>query len=1104
MTEISSDLYGSNTIEDIFPHLTQLSGHTKNETGNYGYASAMTNAGEYIFVGDPTEKTVNVFTSNATSVTYHSMFSNTSVTNFGQSIDTDLYGSNVVVGGTNHASVWSLNGSETAFTETAVVGKNTLVGFGIVGGTDDFGRCVAMAKENNAWFAVGDYSMNSNQGRINLFEGGAQKGWYGGHVGTMPTKTGFSIGISGDGQYVITGNPGVAANTNEPWGTDGSVSIHKYNSSSTSAGGWNFLPTIKEFTTSELGTSVSAGYSVAMSTVNHIVAIGCPFTNYLSHPKSGAIKVFQKSATSETTWNLIGDTINHSNGAGNFVRLSYNGRRLLASLEQAPFLTSSGSTSGRPRTFQIYDFNDRFWSVLEYIEGEFVDTTYGYPTSMSLEGTRLVLSGTNDTSNGLIQGMGKSKIMKIPPTVKTMGNTSIGGSISCKDIVIGGGVISDDSHSGMIVFSDTTGDEDKIAKILNRKYDGASAGNDGSELLVMKNGDNSTNKSDRIRIYGHQVVLQGGGSVTETDPNNEVFEDNYEFMCDPALTVSKTNVVNVGLDTGTVDFIVKYSGSDFKINGKTAELRLHKGVTYKFFQSDNSNENHRLKFVNGSSTTDGISQTLSGTPGSDGAYTQVTFTSDAPETGIKIFDSVNGSGTSYSSSNIDISIPSTRLNVTGDSYFADKIGIGTSSPSSPLHVIGDTFLDGGGSSDVSIHFNKGSGTVSKITSGPSGDDLRFYSDRWIKFIESDNNSNKFVIDGNNGKVGINHATPDSCLHISSSSGQLITLDSNTYTSQIHMNRGSGNWYMATDNNGDWDQNFHWLANVHQDGNPVKRIMWWENNTAYAGTSAIGTFTGQHMSSIVDVTPTNVSNCVGLIVSSNQNDYMTVNGGTPLKGAKNIHVNEAIPVVKISTKAQDKACFGVISSGEDPNESDREQRSGRIVGVFYKESGDNRVYVNSLGEGGVWVVNTNGNLEAGDYITTSNVSGYGMKQTSEFLANYTVAKITMDCNFNPGQVPVKQIKKVSATNTYYVRSTDNDTCMETFYNTLDDETKALYTQDVRTEMVNDLDSNGVFQWEDTSETELAYNIRYLDANGIETTQENAVHIAAFVGCTYHCG
>ena len=457
-----------------------------------------------------------------------------------------------------------------------------------------------------------------------------------------------------------------------------------------------------------------------------------------------------------------------------------------------------------------------------------------------------------------------------------------------------------------------------------------------------------------------------------------------------------------------------------------------------------------------------------------------------------------------------------------------KIGIGTSSPSAPLHVVASgnanpenngiyVYNSGTASTEdaiVSVRTgttggNGGNPYISFDVAGHAGwswgmDNAD--SQHRMKLGANWNSltSNTKLAIGHDGKVGINHSTPDSTLHISSSSGQTITLDSSTYTSMIHMNRGSGNWYMTTDNTTTWDQNFHWHANTSQSGNPVKEIMWWENNTASAGTAAIRTFTGQHMSSIVDVTPTNVSNCIGLIVSSNQNDYMTINGGTPLKGAKNIHVNEAIPVVKISTKAQDKACFGVISSGEDPNESGREQRSGRIVGVFHKESGDNRVYVNSLGEGGIWVVNTNGNLEAGDYITTSNVSGYGMKQTSEFLANYTVAKITMDCNFNPGQVPVKQIKKVSATNTYYVRSTDNDTCTETFYNTLDDETKALYTQDVRTEMVNDLDSNGVFQWEDTSETELAYTIRYLDANGIETTQENAVHIAAFVGCTYHCG
>ena len=55
-------------------------------------------------------------------------------------------------------------------------------------------------------------------------------------------------------------------------------------------------------------------------------------------------------------------------------------------------------------------------------------------------------------------------------------------------------------------------------------------------------------------------------------------------------------------------------------------------------------------------------------------------------------------------------------------------------------------------------------------------------------------------------------------------------------------------------------------------------------------------------------------------------------------------------------------------------------------------------VNSVGEGGIWVIKSNNNIENGDYITSSNYLGYGEKQDSEFLANYTVAKATMNCDF----------------------------------------------------------------------------------------------------------
>jgi hypothetical protein len=106
---------------------------------------------------------------------------------------------------------------------------------------------------------------------------------------------------------------------------------------------------------------------------------------------------------------------------------------------------------------------------------------------------------------------------------------------------------------------------------------------------------------------------------------------------------------------------------------------------------------------------------------------------------------------------------------------------------------------------------------------------------------------------------------------------------------------------------------------------------------------------------------------------------------------------------------DKKCFGVVSASEDPETRD-ESHYGNFVSVSEKELGDTRVYINSVGEGAMWVTNINGPLESGDYITTSNVAGYGQRQESEFLANYTVAKITMDCDFAPATQPIQIIKK----------------------------------------------------------------------------------------------
>ena len=39
---------------------------------------------------------------------------------------------------------------------------------------------------------------------------------------------------------------------------------------------------------------------------------------------------------------------------------------------------------------------------------------------------------------------------------------------------------------------------------------------------------------------------------------------------------------------------------------------------------------------------------------------------------------------------------------------------------------------------------------------------------------------------------------------------------------------------------------------------------------------------------------------------------------------------------------------------------------------------NKTIINSAGGGGIWICNSNGNIENGDYITSSDYLGYGEK------------------------------------------------------------------------------------------------------------------------------
>jgi hypothetical protein len=117
------------------------------------------------------------------------------------------------------------------------------------------------------------------------------------------------------------------------------------------------------------------------------------------------------------------------------------------------------------------------------------------------------------------------------------------------------------------------------------------------------------------------------------------------------------------------------------------------------------------------------------------------------------------------------------------------------------------------------------------------------------------------------------------------------------------------------------------------------------------------------------------------------------------GEEDITINDAMPNVELSSKANDKRVFGVVSNVEDTDSNERRFQLGLWGSAMEKPEGDDRVIINSVGEGAMWITNINGNIENGDYITSSEIPGYGMKQDDDLLHNYTVAKITMDCNFD---------------------------------------------------------------------------------------------------------
>lgn len=283
---------------------------------------------------------------------------------------------------------------------------------------------------------------------------------------------------------------------------------------------------------------------------------------------------------------------------------------------------------------------------------------------------------------------------------------------------------------------------------------------------------------------------------------------------------------------------------------------------------------------------------------------------------------------------------------------------------------------------------------------------------------------------------------------------------------------------------------YWLFEVDKDGSTPKLELYHYDSTLADGAggnnlkfvflrsaeaAAIISFTASHQCTYDKPYSTSDEGLIVMIDSSKP--YFNIN--EQLKPS----ISDSIPHITTCNIEKSKKVIGVLSGVFSGNCTTGAIQSP--IDFIYKHH--ERVSINSIGEGGIWVCNKYGTFECGDLITSTSVPGYGAKQDNEFLCNYTVGKITCDCDFS-----LSLMKKQKVLSTI---DSSGDTVL--LYS---DEGNIQYEDEI------DEDGNPIYEYK--------FNTRFLSHDGTILKNENEymtrkhngeeVYISCFVGCIYHCG
>lgn len=494
---------------------------------------------------------------------------------------------------------------------------------------------------------------------------------------------GFSVSMTPDGWAFAAGAPGTQSDTYVGKGLGYSVNSGVTDDIKDSEGNWNYQSGYVKVVYSPAdwnGTGFNAPYAIGYQTLLHgdinryelskfsafgySVAISGFLTSEpflvggsetditmptirlaVGVPGESGVRAFRYSYLQDT-FVPIGDLILGAPGSGTKISMTYNGNRI-ASGSDYNFTKVTG-THQTSKVYQIYDFNGSFWSHYDPYDNIYANVLTGFTTSMSQDGLFIINSGrTNE--DGHIHG-GNAEFLKLGRSIKVVGNTTIGGDISARDFVVGGGKYTTyPNYSGQVIFSDTPGtDTGSNALIRNWNYKNDNVTSTtfnnqnnftSSELLIHKGGEypdklNAWGREpDRIRVQGRSIVLDTtysddvnpsnthpkfvldtfgkiGVNLPELQPESLTFRDGfgpYKENIKARLDVNGRTAIRNKLD---INYSLKSNvtiGKQTLVHYDTRDINCLKGI---YLQDSGPREVYRSNLTNTSCTYDGSNKSV--------------------------------------------------------------------------------------------------------------------------------------------------------------------------------------------------------------------------------------------------------------------------------------------------------------------------------------------------------------------------------------------------------------------------------------------------------------------------------------------------------------